>query len=80
MKKTLLILGLGVILTSCGDSGLSFDNNCDCGIITKKIDNGLTYSMDVENNCSGNIKRFAVTKKDFYNHREGRGICFSNQW
>ena len=41
MKKTLLILGLGVILASCGDSGLSFQNNCDCGIIEKKIDNAI---------------------------------------
>lgn len=51
---------------------------CECGtILSREI---LTYSLNIKNNCSENVKRFYFKKEmwDFYS--DHKSICLKNSW
>ena len=52
--------------------------NCTCGyIIDKGVDQWGYYFLDVQNQCSGNIKRFSFDKNQWVNFRISESICMT---
>lgn len=50
--------------------------DCTCGyVLNKGTDDWGRYWMDVQNQCSGNIKRFTFDKRDWDTFRISDGIC-----
>lgn len=60
--------------------GIYFQNppqrNCSCGyVIDKGVDQWDNYFLDVQNQCSGYVKRFTFQKSDWINYSISDGIC-----
>jgi hypothetical protein len=52
--------------------------DCTCGyVIDKGVDQWGYYFLDVQNQCSGNIKRFSFDKNEWMNFRISDAICMS---
>jgi hypothetical protein len=52
--------------------------DCTCGyVLDKGSDEWGRYWMDVQNQCSGNIKRFTFEKRDWDTFRISDGICMT---
>lgn len=52
--------------------------DCTCGyVLDKGSDEWGRYWMDVQNQCSGNIKRFTFDKRDWDTFRISDGICMT---
>ncbi len=52
--------------------------DCTCGyVIDKGVDQWGYYFLDVQNQCSGNIKRFSFDKNEWVNFRISDAICMS---
>jgi hypothetical protein len=53
--------------------------DCTCGyVLDKGLDQWGRYWLNVQNQCSGNIKRFTFDKRDWATFRPSDGICLSN--
>lgn len=77
MRKLLLVLGLGLVLTSCEKEAL---NDCNCGLVVS--DRVSDYSVVIRNECSSNEERFYLQQGDWLNAHPGRNFCITNtgQW
>ena len=77
MKKLLLVLGLGLVLTSCKKEPLE---DCNCGLVVS--DRVSDYSVVIRNECSSNEKRFYLESGDWLNAHPGSNFCITNtgQW
>ena len=52
--------------------------DCTCGyVIDKGVDQWGYYFLDVQNQCSGNIKRFSFDKNRWINFGISDAICMS---
>jgi hypothetical protein len=50
--------------------------NCQCGyVLDKGVDDWGYYFLDVQNQCSGNVKRFTFSKSDWTQYKISDGIC-----
>ncbi len=50
--------------------------NCTCGyVLNKGVDQWGNYFLEVQNQCSGNIKTFTFDKKDWESYKISDGIC-----
>jgi hypothetical protein len=76
MKKLLYLTMLGALLslTACEKE----PKDCNCGRI---VDDGITgtcYWVDIRSKCSGNVKRFCLSKGDWMNAHAGSDYCITN--
>jgi hypothetical protein len=57
------------------------DDLCACGIIVNdSIDESVNcYWLEVENDCTGNQKKFCVDQLIWYANKPGDRICFKYQ-
>lgn len=52
--------------------------DCTCGyVIDKGVDQWNNYFLDVQNQCSGNVKRFTFNKSDWNDFEISNGICMT---
>ena len=52
--------------------------DCTCGyVIDKGVDQWNNYFLDVQNQCSGNVKRFTFSKSDWADFQKSDGICMT---
>jgi len=77
MKNLLLVLGLGLALTSCKKDNQSED--CNCGTIANDDINSSGYLLEVRNDCTGNKKWFYVDGDTWLDGYVGSSQCFNNQ-
>lgn len=50
--------------------------NCQCGyVLDKGVDQWGYYFLDVQNQCSGNVKRFTFDKSEWVLYNISDGIC-----
>jgi hypothetical protein len=52
--------------------------DCTCGyVIDKGVDQWQNYYLDVQNQCSGNVKRFTFSKDDWTGFQRSDAICMT---
>ena len=73
MKKTILILSVVALVSSCKKKE---DEPCNCGII--QSDNVQDYSVVIRNECSSNNKTFVLSQGDWMNAHVGSRYCITN--
>jgi len=77
MKKILLIalLALGVLACKTKDETL-FSGPCNCGNVLS--DDSRDYSVVIKSNCSGNEKKWILSRADWMNAHVGSDYCITN--
>tara|TARA_R110000737_G_scaffold165145_1_gene192688 strand:+ start:3208 stop:3441 length:234 start_codon:yes stop_codon:yes gene_type:complete len=77
MRNLLLVLGLGLVLSSCEKEALY---DCNCGLVVS--DRVSDYSVVIRNECSSSEKRFYLERGDWLNAHPGSNFCITNtsQW
>jgi len=72
MKKVMICLAVvTALLSSCKK-----DEICNCGEIIS--DDVTTYSVDIRNECSGNVKKFYLAEADWMTAYVGSNYCITN--
>jgi hypothetical protein len=72
MKKVMICLAVATALfSSCKK-----DEICNCGEIIS--DDATTYSVDIRNECSGNVKKFYLSESDWMTAYVGSNYCITN--
>ena len=78
MKKIILIIT--IIITSftysCKKDNPTPSKPCNCGII--QSDNVSNYSVDIKNDCSGNVKTWTLSQSDWMTAYVGSHYCITN--
>ena len=73
MKKVIFSFAvLTALFTSCKKE----TKPCNCGTI--KSDNAMNYSVDIQNDCSGNTKTWYLSEGDWMNAYVGSHYCITN--
>lgn len=73
MKKLILSASvLCVLFTSCKKE----NKECNCGIV--QSDNVSNLSVDIRNDCSGNVKTWVLSEGDWMNAYVGERYCITN--
>jgi hypothetical protein len=72
MKKIILAVVLTTTMFSCQKE----TQPCNCGTIMS--DNASNYSVDIKNDCSGNIKNWVLAPTDWYTAYVGSHYCITN--
>lgn len=68
MKKIILVLTIAL---------LSCEKECNCGKIVN--DNAQNYSVEIENQCTGNKKTFYLNESDWKTAYVGTNYCITNE-
>lgn len=86
MKKVILILGvLTMGLASCKKEEVQPNNttqpSCqsNCGTITNDGIEDNCYYLDIQNSCTGNVKRFCIDSGIWANAFVGDSFCITNE-
>ena len=72
MKKVMLMIIMSIFLTNCE----SLEEDCSCGLI--ESDRVTDYSIVVRNDCTGNVKRWYLTRGDWLGAHVGTDYCITN--
>jgi hypothetical protein len=73
MKKVIFSIAVATaLLTSCEKE----TKPCNCGIIMS--DYVSNYSVDIKNDCSGNVKNWVLSEGDWMNAYVGNRYCITN--
>ena len=80
MKKITLIIGLGILLTGCEKNPKSFNENCECGLITEVQYASGYYFVDIKNNCSDNSTNYMIEWDKLPVPEAGRSKCLGYEW
>jgi hypothetical protein len=73
MKKVILSAVLFTALLSCKKEDVT---PCNCGTIMS--DNPSDYSVDIKNDCSGNVKTWYLSQSDWMTAYVGTNYCITN--
>jgi len=73
MKKVILCLAVATALFSSCEKE---NQTCNCGTILS--DNISNYSVDIKNDCSGNVKTWVLSESDWFNAHVGSNFCIYN--
>ena len=76
MKKIILALVLIVISYSCNKDNPQPNKPCNCGLI--QSDDVTDYSVVIQNDCSGNNKKFFLQQGDWMSAYVGTHYCITN--
>ena len=75
MKKVILSAVLfTALLSSCTKEEKL--EKCNCGLILS--DDASDYSVNIKNDCSGNVKKWTLYPSDWYNAHVGSRYCITN--
>jgi hypothetical protein len=73
MKKVIFYLAVATALfSSCKKE----TKPCNCGTVMS--DNAFNYSVDIKNECSGNVKTWVLSPNDWMNAHVGSHYCITN--
>ena len=78
MKNLIIIIGIASALMSCKK-----EEKCNCGYvkddaIEMDASNTMYYTLTVESECSGIVKKFYVSESDWYSNHVGDYTCVNN--
>lgn len=78
MKKLFIFfLPISFFLSSC-----SVEEDCSCGYVTNDrtfIENGtIRYTLEVQNDCSGNLRTFNVDYNSWFQNSIDDYVCMGN--
>jgi hypothetical protein len=78
MKKIILIITIVTagFTYSCKKDNPTPSKPCNCGII--QSDNVSNYSVDIKNDCSGNVKTWTLSQSDWMTAYVGSHYCITN--
>ena len=82
--KTIIIVSLSMLLISCSKDDVQTNNNtntgCNCGtIVDDGIDSAIScYWLKIENDCTGNQKKFCFDQLIWQTNYVGDYFCVSN--
>ncbi len=66
-----------LIFTAC-EKPVEESEQCNCGtILNDNVDND-SYSVDIKNDCTGNVKTFYLTEGDWMSAYVGENYCITN--
>jgi len=74
MKK--LIFSVAVLFTALVSCKKEEPTPCNCGAIIS--DNASDYSVDIKNDCSGNVKTWVLSQNDWMSAYVGSNYCITN--
>jgi hypothetical protein len=77
MKKLAIIILIGFSVFSCKKEESKPSVPCNCGKIMS--DNVANYSVDIKNDCTGNIKNFVLYEADWMTAYVGSNYCITNE-
>jgi hypothetical protein len=74
MKKVIFCIAVATaFLSSCTKEEVK---KCNCGLILS--DDASDYSVNIKNDCSGNVKKWTLYPSDWYNAYVGSRYCITN--
>lgn len=73
MKKVIFTVMLSAFLFSCKKEDVK---PCNCGTIMS--DNASDYSVNIQNDCSGNLKNWVLSPDDWMTAYVGTHYCITN--
>jgi len=74
MKKVIFCMAVATaFLSSCKKEDVT---PCNCGTILS--DNASNYSVDIKNDCSGNVKTWVLSPNDWMTAYVGTNYCITN--
>ena len=73
MKKLLLFVTVALLSTACKKEEIK---PCNCGAIIS--DDASNYSVDIKNDCSGNVKTWILSPNDWMSAYVGTNYCITN--
>jgi len=76
MKKVLLISLLALGMLSCQKEDNILTPDCNCGLVVS--DRVSDYSVVIRSDCSGNEKRWILSRGDWMNAYVGSDYCITN--
>jgi hypothetical protein len=76
MKKLLLFVTVALLSTACKKEEVTPNTPCNCGAIIS--DDASNYSVDIKNDCSGNIKTWILSPNDWMSAYVGTNYCITN--
>lgn len=76
MKKIIFLVGIVTLGISCKKDNPQPNKPCNCGII--QSDNVANYSVDIKNDCSGNVKTWTLSQADWMSAYVGSHYCITN--
>lgn len=73
MKKVIFSLAVATaLLSSCKKE----NQPCNCGVIIS--DDASDYSVDIKNDCSGNVQTWVLSQNDWMTAYVGSNYCITN--
>jgi hypothetical protein len=78
MKKIIILITIVTagFTYSCKKDNPAPNKPCNCGII--QSDNVSNYSVDIKNDCSGNVKTWTLSQSDWMTAYVGSHYCITN--
>jgi hypothetical protein len=77
MKKVIFSLAVSTaILSSCKKDEIQPTKTCNCGLVVS--DNASNFSVNIKNECSGNIKTWYLSESDWMKAYVGSNFCITN--
>jgi hypothetical protein len=78
MKKIIILITIVTagFTYSCKKNNPTPNKPCNCGII--QSDNVSNYSVDIKNDCSGNVKTWTLSQSDWMTAYVGTHYCITN--
>lgn len=75
---------ISLMLISCTKDYGNIDNGCKCGKITAheftNNEDEYYFWIEVENNCTGNLKNIILDEVEFSSTHVNNSICLSEAW
>ena len=76
MKKIIILVGIVTLGLSCNKDNPQPNKPCNCGLI--QSDDVTDYSVVIQNDCSGNNKKFYLQEGSWMNAHPGDNYCITN--
>jgi hypothetical protein len=78
MKKIIILITIVTagFTYSCKKEEPTPNKPCNCGLV--QSDDVTDYSVVIENDCSGNNKKFYLQEGDWMNAHPGTNYCINN--
>ena len=76
MKKIIILAGIVGLGLSCNKDNIQPNKPCNCGLI--QSDDVADYSVVIQNDCSGNNKKFYLQQGSWMTAYVGTHYCITN--
>jgi hypothetical protein len=83
IKIMMMTLMMSLILLSCKKSEVKPNKPCNCGVVVSDpivtdANGNIFYSLNIKNDCSGNIGTYYFTYDVWLNAHVGENFCVTN--